>query len=139
MSRRNKKQLILPESELQIMQIIWTIAKENGNNYEAITAGTMFEHSPEIIGHLKLTTVLTLISRLVAKGCIKAQKTGRANYYIPLIDETQYKQAAAADFVATVYNNDTKGLISALLGGARLTKKDIDDLKKMIEETKDDD
>jgi BlaI family penicillinase repressor len=131
MGRNNKTQIILPNSELQIMQIIWTMKKENGS-CELITAGAMLEHSPEVIGHLKLTTVLTLISRLIAKGCIRAEKTGRANYYVPLISEAEYKQTAAADFVTTVYNNDTKGLISALLGDTRLSEKDIDDLRKMI-------
>lgn len=120
------------------MQIIWTMAKENGNDYESITAGAMMAHSPGVIGHLKLTTVLTLITRLIARGCLRAEKTGRAYYYIPLINETEYKQTAAADFVSTVYNNDTKGLISALLGDVKLSKKDIDDLRNMIAGTDDD-
>ena len=139
MKRKNKNQIILPDSELQIIQIIWNMAKENSNNYEAITAGAMVKHSPEVIGHLKLTTVLTLISRLIAKGCLRAEKTGRAYYYIPLIGETEYKQTAAADFVATVYNNDTKGLISALLGNTHLSEKDIEELKKMIAGVNNDD
>lgn len=136
---KSKANIILPNSELQIMQIIWTMAKENGNNHDVITAGAMLEHSPEVIGHLKLTTILTLITRLVAKGCIRAEKTGRAYYYVPLIGEAEYKKSAAVDFVTTVYNNDTKGLISALLGDTRLSKKDIDDLRKMIASVNNDD
>jgi BlaI family penicillinase repressor len=139
MSKKNKGHVILPNSELQIMQIIWTMARENGNNFEKITAGAMFEHSPKEIGHLKLTTVLTLLSRLMTKGFIRSEKTGRSFYYIPLIGEAEYKQTAAADFVSTVYNNDTKGLISALLGDTHLSVEDIDELKKMIESVDKDD
>jgi BlaI family penicillinase repressor len=139
MSKMKKQHVILPNSELQIMQIIWTMSNENRNNYEKITAGAMFEHSPDIIGHLKLTTVLTLISRLIAKGFIRAEKTGRSYYYIPLVGETEYKRTAAADFVSTVYKNDTKGLISALLGDTRLSLKDIEELKQKIESAGNDD
>lgn len=133
MPRNNKTKLILPDSELQVMHIIWKMEKERNGDCTHITAGAMFEHSPELIGHLKLTTILTLITRLISKGCIKAVKEGRANYYIPQIKESDYKQTAAEDFVATVYKNDTKGLISALLGNDNLTSDDINELRKIIE------
>ena len=133
MPRNNRKKLILPDSELQVMQIIWNMEREQNGNCIPITAGAMFEHSPEVIGHLKLTTVLTLITRLISKGCIKAVKEGRANYYIPLIKESDYRQTAADEFVATVYKNDTKSLISALLGNENLSVDDIKELRKMIE------
>lgn len=93
---KHKANIILPNSELQIMQIIRTMAKENSNNNEAITAGAMLEHSPEVIGHFKPTIVPTLIPRLAAKGFVRAEKTGRAKYYIPLIGEAEYKRSAAA-------------------------------------------
>jgi len=124
--------VILPESELMVMQIVWDMSRSCSDDYSHITAGAMFEEYPQRIGHLKLTTVLTLITRLINKGCLKAVKSGRANYYIPLIDEKEYKQNAVDDFIETVYNNDTKGLISALLDNNMLTKRDIDDLRAAI-------
>lgn len=120
------------------MQIIWDMERENGGNCTGITAGAMFEYAPDRIGHLKLTTVLTLITRLISKGCIKAEKAGRANYYIPLIDENEYKQNAASNFVETVYKNDAKSLLSALLGDDKLSLDDIDAIRSMIADKKDD-
>lgn len=128
----DKNIILLPDSELTVMQLIWDMARDCGGDYSHITAGAMFERYPEKIGHLKLTTVLTLITRLITKGCIRAEKTGRSNFYIPLVAEDEYKRSAAADFVATVYNNDTKGLISALLGDDSLTVRDIDELRARI-------
>lgn len=131
MSRQLKGVAKLPESELAVMQLIWDMTKSGGPVAE-ITAGNMLERYPEQIGHLKLTTVLTLISRLINKGFVKAEKSGRAYCYMPLVDEDGYKQMAAADFVKTVYKNDTRGLISALVTDGNLTAGDIDELMKML-------
>ena len=43
-------------------------------------------------------------------------------------------QLAAEDFVKTVYKNDTRGLISALVTEGNLTEGDIGELMKMLED-----
>ncbi|MCI8388415.1 MAG: BlaI/MecI/CopY family transcriptional regulator [Clostridiales bacterium] len=130
MLRKNKKNYTkLPESELQIMQIIWDMDKDGVKD---IHAGAMLSAYPDKIGHLALTTVLTLITRLQTKGFIKLEKHGRANCAIVIADEDEYKRKAAADFVATVYKNNTKGLISALYSDGILSEDDIADLRREI-------
>lgn len=130
MLRKNKKNYTkLPESELQIMQIIWDMDKEGVKD---IHAGAMLAAYPDRIGHLALTTVLTLVSRLQTKGFITLEKHGRANCAVVIADEDEYKRKAAADFVATVYKNNTKGLISALYSDGILSEDDIADLRREI-------
>lgn len=128
---RKKDFTKLPESELQIMQLIWDMDKKGVKD---IHAGAIMNAYPEQIGHLALTTVLTLITRLQNKGFIRLEKHGRANCAIVLADENEYKRKAAADFVATVYKNNTKGLISALYSDGILSDNDIDELRKEIAE-----
>ncbi|MHB1152530.1 MAG: BlaI/MecI/CopY family transcriptional regulator [Eubacteriales bacterium] len=123
---------ILPGSEFQVMQIIWDMARENDGDCTTVTAGAMFEFAPGQIGHLKLTTILTLINRLVAKGFVRTEKIGRANCCIPLVSEEEYRQNAASNFVETVYKNDTKSLISALLGREKLSRGDIDEIRALM-------
>lgn len=130
--RKKGRIAILPDSELQVMQIIWDMTRDNGGDCSAVTAGAMLEFAPGKIGHLKLTTILTLIKRLTAKGFVRTEKTGRANCCIPLVAEEEYKRNAAGRFVETVYNNDTKSLISALLGSNKLSRSDIDEIRAMI-------
>lgn len=120
----------LPESELQIMQLIWDLDKQGVAD---IHAGALLAAYPDEIGHLALTTVLTLITRLQNKGFIHLEKHGRTNCAIVLADETEYKRKAAADFVATVYKNNTKGLICALFDDGILSKEDISELRREIE------
>lgn len=133
MSRQFKGVAKLPESELAVMQLIWEMTRA-GEPVSTITAGNLMERYPDKIGHLKLTTVLTLISRLIGKKFIRAEKSGRAYCYIPLVDEDGYKQMAAEDFVKTVYKNDTRGLISALVSDGNLTEGEIGELMKMLGE-----
>ena len=129
--RTNKKNYTkLPESELIIMQLIWDMEKKGVKD---IHAGALLAAYPEQIGHLALTTVLTLITRLQNKGFIRLEKHGRANCAIVLADENEYNRKAAADFVATVYKNNTKGLISALYSDGILSEEDIADLRREIE------
>lgn len=131
MLRTNKKNYTkLPESELIVMQLIWDMDKKGVKD---IHAGALLAAYPEQIGHLALTTVLTLITRLQNKGFIRLEKHGRANCAIVLADEDEYNRKAAADFVATVYKNNTKGLISALYSDGILSEEDIADLRREIE------
>lgn len=129
--RRKKDFTKLPESELQIMQLIWDMDKKGVKD---IHAGAILAAYPEQIGHLALTTVLTLISRLQTKGFITLEKHGRANCAIVIADENEYKRRAAKDFVETVYKNNTRGLISALYSDGILSEEDLADLRKEIEQ-----
>ena len=124
----------LPDSELKVMQIIWDMRKQT----EKVDAGSMIDAYPQVIGHLKLTTVLTLITRLNEKGFIKTEKHGRINYYIPLVAEDQYKNAAAAEFVESVYKSSPISLMSALFDIGVIKKEDIDEFRKQIMEKNND-
>lgn len=130
--RRYKKRDFtkLPESELQIMQLIWDMNKQGVKD---IHAGALMSAYPDEIGHLALTTVLTLITRLQKKDFIRLEKHGRANCAIVIADENEYKRKATADFVATVYQNNTRGLICALCSEGILAEEDFAELRREIE------
>ena len=121
----------LPASELEIMQAIWLLDAE-GEKF--ITASLVMNRCPDL-KRLKLTTVLTLISRLQMKGFVKVQKIGRSNGYIPIIDSAEYRKFAYGDFVERVYRNDRMELVSALVSDEALTKEDLAEIKALIEKT----
>ena len=69
----------LPESELEIMQIIWQ---------EKMPVSRMTIESVLHKTHpLAPTTILTLLTRLCDKGFLSLRKDGRTNLYEPLITE----------------------------------------------------
>ena len=125
-----RKIIKLPESELEIMQGIWVL-NEEGEKF--VSAGLIMKRFPALT-RLKLTTVLTLITRLQTKGFITTEKLGRSNCYTPIIDSADYRKFASGDFVEKVYMNDRMGLISALVSDDSLTAEELDEIKKIISE-----
>ncbi len=122
MQKNDKDFVRLPDSELQIMQLIWEMEK---NGAKEIYAGAIISSYPEVIGHLALTTVLTLITRLQKKGFIKIEKRGRTNYSKPLISEDEYKRGAVENFAKTVFRNDGKALFDALCASGIIAERDV--------------
>ena len=118
----------LPASELEIMQAIW-ILDEEGEKF--ISASLVMKRFPAL-NRLKLTTVLTLITRLQTKGFIRTEKLGRSNCYTPIISSAEYRRFAYGDFVEKVYRNDRMDLFSALIADDALTAEDIEEIKAMI-------
>lgn len=119
----------LPESELEIMQAIWALNEEGE---PGVSAGLIMKRFPEL-QRLKLTTVLTLITRLQTKGYIKTEKIGRSNCYTPIISSEEYRKFASGDFVEKVYMNDKIGLISALVSDDSLTAEELSEIRALIE------
>lgn len=121
MQKTNTDFIRLPDSELQIMQLIWDL--EN-NGVKDIHAGLITATYPEVIGHLALTTILTLITRLQKKGFIKIEKRGRTNYSKPLISEAEYKVGAAENFFKSVFKGDKKSFLDALRANGIISDTD---------------
>ena len=124
----DNKMIKLPESELEVMQAIWAL-NEEGEKY--VSAGLIMKRFPALT-RLKLTTVLTLITRLQTKGFISTEKLCRSNCYTPLIKSDDYRKFASADFVEKVYMNDKMGLISALLSDGTFTAEELEEIKKIL-------
>ncbi|MBQ8641273.1 MAG: BlaI/MecI/CopY family transcriptional regulator [Clostridia bacterium] len=127
----NKEFIKLPESELEVMQAIWAL---NAEGEKFVSAGLIMKRFPALC-RLKLTTVLTLITRLQNKGFISSEKLSRSNCYKPLIDADEYRRYVANDFVERVYVGNRLGLISNLIEADDLSAEDIAELKKVIEES----
>ena len=125
----DSKMIKLPESELEVMQAIWAL-NEEGEKF--VSAGLIMKRFP-YLQRLKLTTVLTLITRLQTKGYIKTEKLGRSNCYIPIISSEDYRIFASGDFVKKVYMNDKIGLISALVNDDTLTADELKEIKALVE------
>ncbi len=130
MKQASENFIKLPESELRLMQAIWAL---HAAGEPDITAAALMA-ADEGLSRLKLTTVLTLITRLAGRGFLAIEKRGRANCYTPLVSEADYKAQAAAEFIATVYESKPGDLLSALLGGGLLSEEEIAQLRTVLEQ-----
>ena len=107
----------IPPSELEVMKIIW-------NSDEAVSSRDALE-ALEIIKGWKRTTVLTLLSRLVQKGFLSAEKIKRYTYYTYMISKEEYLKFETELFFKNIHENSLKSLVTTLDSCNILHKKDI--------------
>lgn len=113
----------LPDSELEIMQIIWSLDAPVARN-------TIEEHIAQ--KHpMAQTTLLTLISRLNKKGFIRADKNGRSSEYTPLVSKNDYLAYESSDFFDKVCGGSINAFASALMESS-LSDEDIAELRELL-------
>ena len=116
----------LPDSELEIMMIIWELDKPV----------TRFEIEDRLDEERKLspTTMLSFLSRLQEKGFLKVQKTGKNNVYIAQVDKESYMQKESKNILKRLYNNSAKNFLAALYDGDNLSEEDVNELMNYLNE-----
>lgn len=114
----------LPESELEIMQIIW---RETAPVSRAVIEHTLNEKHP-----LALTTILTLLTRLCDKGFLSQKKAGRTNVYEPLITEKDYLASESRLFLDRLFNGSVANFAVALCDSG-IKKEEVEELRRLLE------
>ena len=114
----------IPESELEIMQIIW---KE-----EAPVSRMTIERALQEKHPLAPTTILTLLTRLCEKGFLSLRKEGRSNLYEPLVTEREYLACESRSFLDRVFGGSVAGFATALCDSG-IKKEELEELKRMLE------
>ena len=72
----------LPESEQEIMMIIW--------EYEEPVSRFQVEEKLNVEKNVAPSTILTLLTRLEKKGFIQKVRNGKSNLYVPLVEKENY-------------------------------------------------
>ena len=111
---------ILPSSELEVMSAIWQAYEKKGGT--PVTTREMIACAPAL-SRLSMTTILTLVMRLAAKGFISVQKVGgeetarKLNMYTPILSYGEYRKRAYRDFIEKIFRGDRTALARILLEG----------------------
>lgn len=116
----------LPDSELEIMMIVW----EANQTVSSAYIMEKLEGEKSWVN----TTVLNFLSRLVDRGFLEVTKHGRFNYYTPLIYEDEYLQKESKSFLERLHRNSLKSLVASLYDGDAISKDDLEELSKYVEE-----
>ena len=114
----------LPESELEIMQIIW-------NETTPVSRMTI-ESALNNTHPLAPTTILTLLTRLCEKGFLSLQKEGRTNLYEPLISEKEYLAVESRSFLDRLFHGSVAGFATALCDSG-IKKEELEELRRLLE------
>jgi BlaI family transcriptional regulator, penicillinase repressor len=115
----------ISNAEWTVMKVVWahqtTTAKQV---VEALATETAW----------KLQTVQTLMSRLVLKGALAADKSAREHTFTALVTEQECRQAVSRSFLARVFDGEIAPFLACLLERKKLSRKEIAELKRILEE-----
>lgn len=120
-----KKSPTLTDAELRLMEVIW--------QKRSASAAEVLEALPD--SELAYTTVLNTLRILETKGYLKHTKDGKAFVYHPLVDRGQASRTAVQYLVSRFFGNSPGLLVSNLIKDEQLSKRDLQRLKKLIEES----
>lgn len=78
-------------------------------------------------------TVITMLSRLEAKGAVTHDEGGRAKRYAPLLRREDAARAETENFLSKVYGGSLGLMMSAMAQSKSLTEEDIAELSAILE------
>ena len=101
----------LPESEQEIMMIVWEYAEP-------------------------VSTILTLLTRLEKKGFIQKVKNGKSNLYVPLVEKENYIGTVGKNMLDKMFQGSLAKFASSLYDGEKLSSKEVKQLQEFIDRQK---
>lgn len=116
----------ISDAEMEIMKLLWAHAPQTAN--EVIEKlEPMMDWKPK--------TVRTLINRLVQKEAISYhQEKGGMYAYFPLVTQDSYLQIETKSLLTRFYGAALKPLLVNFLKEEKLSKEDINELKRILDE-----
>jgi BlaI family transcriptional regulator, penicillinase repressor len=120
-----KKAPRISEAEWQVIKVTW-------------------RHSPcsaqEVIDALTPScgwgsaTIKTLLNRLLCKGALRFEKTGKSYLYFPVFTEAEFKAAESESFLNRVFDGALSPMISHFVRSRRLSRQELDELEQILRE-----
>ena len=116
----------LPEAEFEVMRAVWELEPP-------VTTHQLMKRMGEAKGW-KITSLITLLNRLIERGFLRSEKEGRERTYYPVIEQKEYLQFETQSFLKRVHNSSLPSFMQALAGGVSLSEEDKNELRQWIEE-----
>ena len=114
----------LSDSEWKLMNCLWS---RSPRTITELTAALRTD-----TGWSK-NTVITMLSRLEAKGAVRHEEGERAKRYFPVIDRRDAARAETESFLGKVYGGSLGLMMSAMVESRQLTESDIAELSAILE------
>lgn len=114
----------LPESELDIMLVVWAAGGE-------IAAPAILE---ELGRPLTASALHSYLKRLEEKGFLSCRKEGRTNTYTALVSWENYQEQEGKTVLEKLYAGSLKRFAAALYDGGVLNREDVSELRSYLEE-----
>ena len=118
----------ISEAESVVMAVLW---KRNPLSAEDVVASLSGQQD------WQEATVKTLLNRLLKKGAIDAEKDGRRYLYAPVLQRAAWVQGESESLLERVFGGRVAPLVAHFSEHRKLSRKDIAELRKLLEELDD--
>lgn len=115
----------ISEAESVVMQALWETSPLSAEEVVAQLASSR---------DWQEATIKTLLNRLLNKGAIRARKDGRRYLYTPLLKREDWLLGESKGLLDRLFGGRVAPLVAHFSEQHKLTKKDIAELRQLIEE-----
>ena len=119
----------ISEAESVVMDVLWKRSPLSAEEVAAALSGRQ---------EWQDATVKTLLNRLLNKGAISAEKDGRRYLYAPVLQRDAWVQGESESLLERMFGGRVAPLVAHFSEQRKLSRKDIADLRKLLEELDDD-
>ena len=118
----------ITEAESEVMQVLWQRQPMAAEDVvEALGPARDWQEA----------TVKTLLNRLLRKGAIQAARDGRRYLYTPVLKREDWLLGESQGLLERLFDGRVAPLVSHFSRHRKLSRKDIADLRKLLEELDD--
>jgi BlaI family transcriptional regulator, penicillinase repressor len=118
-----RKDARISDAELQLLQLLWDESPLGATDIaERVPPGRSWS----------LTTVKTLLSRLVAKGALTTESEGRRFRYRPAIARETIAARQAGGLIDKLFGGRVSPLVAQLAEQREIDPQDLDELEALI-------
>jgi BlaI family transcriptional regulator, penicillinase repressor len=122
-----KKELrAMSPAETEVLRLVWQLGEA--------TVQQVHEALPEK-RKVAYKTVQTLLRRLEEKGYLNHKAKGKAHVFCPAVRREAVVKRTVLDFLDRLFGGDPKPLMQFLAREGRIDTEDIEELKKLIDES----
>lgn len=120
--------MAISEAESVVMQVLWKRSPLGADDVLAALAGRK---------DWQESTVKTLLNRLLKKGAISSERDGRRFLYAPLLSREDWLQQESEGLLDRLFGGRLAPMVAHFTERRKLSKKDIAELKKLLQELED--
>jgi BlaI family transcriptional regulator, penicillinase repressor len=114
----------ISDAESVVMQALWRNSPLSAEEVFAAVAGGQGWQEP---------TVKTLLNRLLTKGAISAERDGRRYLYAPVLTHDAWLGQESEGLLDRLFGGRVAPMVAHFTERGRLSKKDLAELRKLLE------
>lgn len=115
----------ISDAESVVMDVLWRKSPQSAEEVVAALAAHTDWQEP---------TIKTLLNRLLKKGVIAAERDGKRYLYRPLLKRSDYVHSESKTLLDRLFDGRIAPLVAHFSERRKLSKKDLDELRKLIRE-----